>query len=86
MTFDGLLSQSPFVSMIDLILKTLEEKLGTPVDLEFAHDGTHFYLLQCRPQSHALVTGSTPRFRKTFHRSGWSLRQIVMSPMVACRM
>ncbi len=57
-TFDGLLSQSPFVSMINLILKTLEEKLGTPVDLEFAHDGTHFYLLQCRPQSHALVSGA----------------------------
>jgi predicted nucleotidyltransferase len=30
----------------------LEEKLGLPVDIEFASDGKDFYLLQCRPQSY----------------------------------
>lgn len=50
-TFDGLLSQSPFMGRMHQILKTLEEKLGTAVDIEYAHDGKDFYLLQCRPQS-----------------------------------
>jgi len=31
-------------------LNVLEEKLETPVDIEFASDGQDFYLLQCRPQ------------------------------------
>jgi hypothetical protein len=33
------------------LLRVLREKIGGPVDIEFAHDGTDFYLLQCRPQS-----------------------------------
>jgi predicted nucleotidyltransferase len=49
----GLVDSSPFVKHIGNILKILEETLGTPVDIEFAHDGTDFYLLQCRPQSFA---------------------------------
>ncbi len=52
-TFEGLLTKTDFIAQVRSILKTLEEKLGTPVDLEFAHDGTDFYLLQCRPQSHS---------------------------------
>ncbi len=56
-TFDGLFSETPFLSKMHAILKTLEEKLGTPVDIEFASDGTDFYLLQCRPQSHGEVSG-----------------------------
>jgi predicted nucleotidyltransferase len=35
------------------ILNVLKEKLGFPVDIEFAFNGTHFYLLQCRPQSYS---------------------------------
>ncbi len=31
--------------------RSWSEKLGTPVDIEFAHDGEHLYLLQCRAQS-----------------------------------
>ncbi|MDD3642515.1 MAG: PEP/pyruvate-binding domain-containing protein [Candidatus Krumholzibacteria bacterium] len=50
-TFDGLIADTDFVPMIDRIRTLLEEKLGTPVDIEFAHDGRDFYLLQCRPQS-----------------------------------
>ena len=50
-TFEGLISGTPFVEHVGNILKTLEENLGTPVDIEFAHDGHDLYLLQCRPQS-----------------------------------
>jgi pyruvate,water dikinase len=49
----GLVNSSPFVEQVGNILKTLEATLGTPVDIEFAHDGNDFYLLQCRPQSFA---------------------------------
>ncbi len=49
----GLIDSTPFVKHVGNILKILEETLGTPVDIEFAHDGTDFYLLQCRPQSFA---------------------------------
>ncbi|MEN6311404.1 MAG: PEP/pyruvate-binding domain-containing protein [Acidobacteriota bacterium] len=52
-TFDGLISGSPFMSKLEAILKTLEAALGFPVDIEFASDGQDFYLLQCRAQSHS---------------------------------
>lgn len=50
-TFNGLTDTTPFVQQLHNILKLLEEHLGTPVDIEFAHDGKTFHLLQCRPQS-----------------------------------
>ena len=50
-TFDGLIKDTSFIKQMDLIQSILEEKLGTPVDIEFASDGNNFYLLQCRPQS-----------------------------------
>lgn len=50
-TFDGLLSGTPFVQRISTMLRVLEDALGTPVDIEFASDGNDFYLLQCRPQN-----------------------------------
>ncbi len=49
-TFDGLISDGRFVKQIGAILETLQERLGTPVDIEFASDGMDLYLLQCRPQ------------------------------------
>ncbi len=52
-TFDELIGGSPFMGQVEAILKTLEAALGVPVDIEFASDGKDFYLLQCRPQSHA---------------------------------
>jgi hypothetical protein len=52
-TFEGLFSRTPFLKQIETILKTLTEKMNTPVDLEFAFDGEYFYLLQCRSQSSA---------------------------------
>lgn len=53
-TFDGLISGTSFMGQLEAILKTLETALGVPVDIEFAHDGEDFYLLQCRPQSQSL--------------------------------
>jgi pyruvate, water dikinase len=50
-TFDGLINNTPFMARMRALLKLLRERIGTPVDIEFASDGKEFYLLQCRPQS-----------------------------------
>jgi hypothetical protein len=50
-TFNGLINQGKFVNLTKTLLATLEETLGYPVDIEFASDGEHLYLLQCRAQS-----------------------------------
>ncbi len=52
-TFDGLANNSRLIEQVDGLLTLLEEKLETSVDIEFAHDGEDFYLLQCRPQSYS---------------------------------
>jgi pyruvate,water dikinase len=59
-TFDGLVSGSDFVDEVKDVLDVLETDLGTPVDVEFASDGEHFYLLQCRPQSYTAGCGPAP--------------------------
>lgn len=59
-TFQGLASDSPFLEKISTLLRLLADRLGMPVDLEFASDGEHFYLLQCRPQSFNGVAASQP--------------------------
>ena len=51
-TFEGLIMDTPFIPKLRSLLKLLEEKLKSPVDIEFASDGKDFYLLQCRPQSY----------------------------------
>ncbi|MEN6327333.1 MAG: PEP/pyruvate-binding domain-containing protein, partial [Syntrophomonas sp.] len=48
--FEGLIERTPFVKKVGHVLEVLQEKLGVPVDIEFASDGKDFYLLQCRPQ------------------------------------
>lgn len=53
-TFENLVSKTPYIKQLHYLLKHLSEKLQTPVDLEFACDGTSLYLLQCRPQSSAV--------------------------------
>jgi hypothetical protein len=50
-TFDGLVADTPFLRQVSSLLCLLRERMDTPVDIEFAVDGTDFYLLQCRPQS-----------------------------------
>jgi len=59
-TFEGLVSDTPFVSQMATLLEVLSAQLGTPVDIEFASDGDHFYLLQCRPQSYSQGGGPAP--------------------------
>ncbi len=50
-TFDGILQNSGFVPGMSLIMKTLQAEMGVPVDVEFAHDGTDLYIVQCRAQA-----------------------------------
>jgi pyruvate, water dikinase len=59
-TFEGLIERTPFISQMRALLRLLEERLGTPVDLEFASDGKDFYLLQCRAQSSGDAAAPTP--------------------------
>jgi pyruvate,water dikinase len=51
-TFEGLLNKTKFIDKLKNLLSLLEDKLGTPVDIEFACDDENFYLLQCRAQSY----------------------------------
>ncbi len=62
-TFDGLINNTPFMARMRAMLKLLRERIGSPVDIEFASDGREFYLLQCRPQSFSrdAVPSSIPR-------------------------
>lgn len=59
-TFDSLRDRTNFIPQMQIILKLLKEKIGTPVDIEFASDGKNFYLLQCRPQSYGVGIKATP--------------------------
>ncbi len=59
-TFENLISNTSFVKRIQDLLRLLEAKIQTPVDIEFACDGTDFYLLQCRPQSYSKDTAPSP--------------------------
>ena len=59
-TFGGLINNTGFPEQINSILKVLEEELNGPVDIEFAHDGKDFYLLQCRPLSYGKINKPAP--------------------------
>jgi hypothetical protein len=59
-TFEGLIGKTTFTPCIRELLTLFQAKLGTPVDIEFAHDGKDFYLLQCRPQSFAADATPVP--------------------------
>ncbi|HEX9109058.1 MAG TPA: PEP/pyruvate-binding domain-containing protein, partial [Longimicrobiales bacterium] len=59
-TFDGLARETPFLARIGALLRVLRDRLGTPVDIEFACDGTDFYILQCRPQSFSAGNVAVP--------------------------
>jgi len=52
-TFEGLFTRTPFLKQIHALLTLLQQELQHPVDVEFACDGTHLYLLQCRAQAPA---------------------------------
>ncbi len=48
LTFENLLSKTIFPSLVKKILHQLQAAYGRPVDVEFAWDGDHLYILQCR--------------------------------------
>jgi predicted nucleotidyltransferase len=50
-TFDGLIGETSFMKRIQMVLQLLQERIGKPVDVEFASDGSDLYLVQCRAQS-----------------------------------
>jgi pyruvate,water dikinase len=51
-TFEGLITDTSFVKRMEAIVGLLRDQLDSPVDVEFASDGTDLFLLQCRAQSH----------------------------------
>ncbi len=59
-TFEGLMQQTTFIDQINTLLTYLTDKIGAPVDIEFAHDGQTLYLLQCRPQSYTNESKPSP--------------------------
>jgi len=71
-TFEGLISTTPFMTQMATLLKVLREAMGTPVDVEFASAGKDLYLLQCRSQSYtegaapAAIPRDIPRNRILF--------------------
>jgi pyruvate, water dikinase len=50
-TFENLLTRTPFVSLAKKILSKVEAAYGRPVDMEFVWDGEKFFILQCRSLS-----------------------------------
>jgi len=58
--FHGFLEGSEFINQMNWMMDELKTKLKTPVDIEFAHDGTNLYLLQCRAQSYFHDSQSVP--------------------------
>ena len=71
-SFEGLLSRTPFVQQIRELLTLLEREMGHPADVEFASDGQDLYLLQCRAQAPAKhaepasIPRDIPRSRTVF--------------------
>jgi hypothetical protein len=59
-TFEGLVTRTPFLNQMRSLFALLRNTMRTPVDIEFACDGKHFYLLQCRPQSYSLESVPAP--------------------------
>jgi predicted nucleotidyltransferase len=71
-TFSNLFEKKDFLEKMKHIMSLLEEKIGTPVDVEFASDGKKLYILQCRPQSQGRgierkpIPKDIPKDRKIF--------------------
>ncbi len=59
-TFDGILYDTDFAKKISHMFAVLKEAMGVEVDLEFAHDGKHLVLLQCRSLNKGLQTRAAP--------------------------
>ncbi len=59
-TFEGLAKETNLLKKVHAIISVLKEGIHSPVDIEFACDGTDFYLLQCRPQSYSSEDIASP--------------------------
>ncbi len=59
-TFEGLVAETTFMTRMATLMKVLKDRLGYPVDVEFASDGTDLYLLQCRAQSYGGLGAPPP--------------------------
>jgi hypothetical protein len=59
-TFHGLVTDTPFITQIRTLLTLFRDRMGVPVDIEFASDGTHLYLLQCRAQGYGRADAPVP--------------------------
>ena len=59
-TFDGVISNSTFIQDVKGILDLLRDKLGKPVDIEFAMKEGRIFLLQCRAQSSSSEDSPVP--------------------------
>ena len=51
-TFESLFIRTTLIPQIQSIINGLQAHFNHPVDIEFAHNGKDFYLLQCRSQSY----------------------------------
>ncbi len=51
LTFDNLLTKTPFAHLARTVLSRVEAVYGRPVDIEFVWDDETFYLVQCRSLS-----------------------------------
>ncbi|MCK4578476.1 MAG: hypothetical protein KAU50_06780, partial [Candidatus Marinimicrobia bacterium] len=54
-TFDKLLKDTTFPVMMREILSVIEDRYQCPIDIEFSHDATNFYLLQTRPSAQRIL-------------------------------
>jgi pyruvate, water dikinase len=59
-TFSKLFEKTKFLQKMKIIMKTLEDHIGSPVDVEFASNGDALYILQCRPQSQSIGRNRIP--------------------------
>ncbi|MBL1216588.1 MAG: pyruvate, phosphate dikinase [Planctomycetes bacterium] len=59
-TFEGLIGEGRLVQQLGAMLNLLRDKIGMPVDIEFAHDGEDLYLVQCRAQSYSNEDAPAP--------------------------
>jgi len=72
LTFENLLTKTDFPALGRKILSRVEAAYGRPVDIEFAWDENHLYLLQCRSLSvrrelhHVAIPEDIPRDRILF--------------------
>ncbi len=49
-TFNNLMTKTPFIKQIKVVLDVLKKKMGYPADVEFASDGESLYIHQIRGQ------------------------------------